>query len=77
MSNNTSYSVIISYGWIDNYQQDIIWYDFDTLEDCKNFYRYLKSYTKCDNVEYINCYKFIFNVNKLIELDFDNELAVA
>lgn len=76
-SKNVMYSVIVAYGWISDYQKDLIWYDFDNLQDTREFYNYIKEYTKNDNIEYITCYKFINNINKMITLDFDNELAVA
>ena len=76
-SNNVMYSVIVKYGWLDDYNTDLIWYDFDSLQDTREFYNYIKDYTKDDNIEYIICYKFINNINKMIELDFDKELAIA
>ena len=76
-SNNVMYSVIVAYGWLNDYSKDLIWYDFDDLQDTKEFYNYIKDYTKDDNIEYITVYKFINNINKMIELDFNDELVVA
>lgn len=76
-SKNVMYSVIVAYGWLSDYNKDLIWYDFDSLEDTKEFYDYIKNYTKDDNIEYITVYKFINNINKMIELDFDNTLYIA
>lgn len=77
MNKNVMYSVIVAYGWISDYSKDLIWYDFDNLQDTREFYNYIKDYTKNDNIEYITCYKFINNINKMITLDFDDELAIA
>ena len=77
MSKNVMYSVIVAYGWLDDYTKELFWYDFDSLEDTREFYNYIKDYTKDDNIEYITVYKFINNINKMIELDFNSELVVA
>ena len=77
MSKNVMYSCIVNFGWLDDYTKDLIWYDFDSLEDLKAFNEYIQEYYKDSNVEYITNYKFINNINKMIELDFSSELAIA
>lgn len=76
-SKNVMYSCIVNFGWLDDYTKDLIWYDFDTLEDLKAFNEYIQDYYKDSNVEYITNYKFINNINKMIELDFDKTLCIA
>ena len=69
---NVSYSVWINYDRLGDDELDMIEYQFDTLEDVKQFKDMLPEL----KLDYKNIYydKFIFNIKKVYELDDNLEV---
>lgn len=62
MTNNVEYSAVIRYN-----DDDIIWYNFVTLDELKNFKELLPDFKL--EYEKITYLKFVFNISKCYELN--------